>query len=88
MENLEGKAGIYIIENLINNKIYVGSSINLKRRKYFHFNYLRNNKHGNKHLQLSFNKYGEECFNFKIIECISVSKNMESTKNILIKRAQ
>lgn len=62
------EAGIYIIENIVNNKIYVGSSSNLLFRKWQHFSSLRNNKHHNKHLQYSFNKYKEENFNFYILE--------------------
>lgn len=68
--------GIYKITNIINNKIYVGQAgkgLNtiegrIKSHKYD----LKNNKHGNKHLQSSYNKYtllyGEYCFTFEIIE--------------------
>ncbi len=63
--------GIYKIINTSNNKIYIGSSSNLKKRKSNHFHYLKNNKHPNKHLQSSYNKYGNEYFIFEIIEeCI------------------
>lgn len=59
--------GIYKIENLINGKLYIGQSINLRRREVKHFTELRNNKHVNKHLQRAFNKYGEENFKFGIM---------------------
>jgi group I intron endonuclease len=62
--------GIYKIVNLINNKIYVGSSNNFNNRKYNHFSYLRNNRHYNKHLQQSFNKYGSDNFIFETIEYV------------------
>ena len=51
--------GIYAIENLLNGKIYVGSSMNLNRRKAQHLYALRNNCHHNSHLQSAFNKHGE-----------------------------
>lgn len=63
------KSGIYFIKNIMNNKIYIGRSINIPSRLSKHKYYLRNNKHHNKHLQNSFNKYGESNFKFlKILE--------------------
>jgi len=60
--------GIYKITNKKNNKIYVGSSANLERRYYYHLNSLRKNKHYNIHLQRSFNRDGEESFEYSILE--------------------
>lgn len=60
-------SGIYKITNLINNKIYIGSTVNLKNREYVHFYELKNNKHINPHLQHSFNKYGIDNFKFEIL---------------------
>ena len=63
-------SGIYQITNSINGKIYIGSSVNLATRKRDHFKHLRSNKHQNEHLQNSFNKHGESCFDFSILhEC-------------------
>lgn len=64
-------SGIYQIINTTNNKIYVGSSINLKQRFNDHKKLLRHNKHPNNHLQSSWIKYGETNFKFKIIEFIN-----------------
>lgn len=61
-------SGIYQIRNKIDNKIYIGSAINLKRRKGQHFHKLIKNKHCNKYLQFSFNKNGKDNFLFEIIE--------------------
>ena len=72
--------GIYKITNLINNKIYIGSSKNLKKRLNDHFSYLKRNKHGNNHLQASYNKHGLNYFTTEIIE--------ECDLTILIKREQ
>lgn len=60
--------GIYIIRNKINNKVYVGQSVNTKLRITNHKTLLRNNKHENKYLQNSYNKYGYKNFEFKVIE--------------------
>lgn len=60
--------GIYKITNLINNKIYIGSSANLSKRYYYHLNSLRNNNHYNIHLQRAYNIDGENSFKFDIIE--------------------
>ena len=62
--------GIYKITNKINNKCYIGQSINVENRIEGHIKDLINNKHKNKHLQSSFNKYGFINFSFEIIkEC-------------------
>ena len=60
--------GIYKITCLVNGKFYIGSSINLKRRHYWHFHALHLNHHHNKHLQKSYNRHGKEQFIFEIIE--------------------
>jgi len=60
--------GIYIINNLVNNKSYIGQSINIEKRFKAHLNSLKNNKHDNSYLQNSWNKYGKENFEFKILE--------------------
>ena len=59
---------IYKITCLINNKVYIGQTIDFKRRKYEHFNRLNKNKSDNKYLQEDYNKYGKENFKFEIIE--------------------
>lgn len=63
--------GIYCIQNKLNNKIYIGSCIRSFRERFNeHKHYLRNNKHHSIFLQRSWNKYGEDKFEFKIIEYV------------------
>jgi group I intron endonuclease len=62
--------GIYTIFNNISRKIYVGSSINIKARWDIHRKHLRTGVHGNHYLQRSFDKYGEEAFEFYIQEVV------------------
>lgn len=61
-------SGIYKITNLINNKSYIGSAVNLKLRLQNHYYELNKGTHSNKYLLRSFNKYGEDNFNVEIIE--------------------
>jgi group I intron endonuclease len=62
-------AFVYKIENTANGKFYVGSTYRPKHiRKYEHLSSLRKNSHPNDYLQKSFNKYGENCFSFVIVE--------------------
>jgi len=58
----------YKIESLINGHLYIGITINPKRRRKAHFTELRCNCHDNSYLQAAFKKYGEENFIFSIIE--------------------
>jgi len=62
------KIGIYKIECVINQKKYIGQSLNIEIRGKRHLRELSNNCHWNTHLQHSFNKYGIDNFLFEIIE--------------------
>ena len=59
--------GIYQIKNITNDRIYIGQTVSLKRRKIEHFRRLKNNNHHNSYLQNDFNKCGKKCFEFQII---------------------
>lgn len=61
-------SGIYTIRNTKNGKVYVGSSMNVRSRWYFHKNDLRKNKHHSLLLQRAWNKDGEDSFRFSIVE--------------------
>lgn len=62
------KPVIYKIRNVANNKFYVGSTTNTRERFRNHRKTLRGNRHHCLHLQASWNKYGEDCFKFEVVE--------------------
>lgn len=65
------KSGIYLIHNIINNKFYIGSSINISSRWKTHRYDLKANTHHNTHLQGAYNIHGKNSFSFSILEeCI------------------
>lgn len=67
-------SGIYCIENNVNLKRYIGQSKNIFARWRMHKSALKNNRHKNSHLQNAWNKYGEDSFNFIILEKCDVDK--------------
>ena len=79
-------SGIYSIRNLLNNKMYIGSALNLSRRMVQHFNALRKNKHHNQHLQNAFNKYEEESFTWEVLEFVEDKTQLISVEEVYIKR--
>jgi len=70
-------SGIYKIKNKTNNKVYIGSSINLKDREYKHFWMMKKNIHDNLFLQNSFNRDGIENFIFEVIDYCDVHSLVE-----------
>ena len=71
------KSGVYQIKNEKNNKIYIGSSINLYERLITHVSDLRKGKHPNSYLQRSWNKYGEDHFDISILDLCDKEKVRE-----------
>jgi group I intron endonuclease len=68
--------GVYMICNIANNKIYIGSSFNVYARISAHIRLLNKGKHENEYLQHSFNKHKKECFEFVMLEtCEKNDKN-------------
>ena len=59
--------GIYKILNLSNNKFYIGSTINLNKRKSEH-NCKNNSFRGNSIIRSAILKYGTSCFKFEVLE--------------------
>lgn len=66
-QNTYRKSGIYLIRNTVNGKCYIGSAKNLYDRLHQHKCLLKQNRSHNKHLQYSWNKYGD-VFKVEILE--------------------
>jgi len=64
-------SGVYYIQNILDDKIYIGSSVNINRRIVAHFAALRRNGHQSYRLQSAFNKDGESNFVSGIIEAVT-----------------
>jgi len=75
------ESAIYSIVNSVNGKMYVGSAVNLQKRRGTHLSRLRKNNHHSIALQNAFNKYTEDNFSFELIEYVQ-------EKELLIKREQ
>ena len=66
------KFGVYKITNIITQKVYVGSTTkSFSERWSNHLKLLRKGVHSNQYLQRSFSKYGEDSFEFTILEICS-----------------
>lgn len=63
------KSGIYQISNL-DGTLYVGSAVNLTKRKGNHFYCLREGNHPNIHLQRAWNRDGADAFTFSVLEYV------------------
>jgi group I intron endonuclease len=94
MSEKKTNCGIYKITNLIPNektgicKVYIGSSKNLKSRKYEHFRTLENKSHNNKYLLRAYEKYGKDNFKFEHIKYIEKYEDALKIKEELLKWEQ
>jgi len=66
--------GIYQIKNIVNGKVYIGSSKRIGSRWKDHIRMLNNNKHHSLHLQSAWNMYGPDNFEFSVLEKCSVDE--------------
>lgn len=73
--------GVYLITCTKNKKRYVGSSLDIRSRWNKHKQQLRIGEHHNRHLQFSWNKYGERYFKLSVLEVtkpgIRISREIE-----------
>ena len=79
------KPGIYVIENIVNNKKYVGKSKNVYKRIHQHVSdilILERNYNENPHLLNSVNHYGLDNFKYYIVEEIIQDENLEDNLKI------
>lgn len=77
--------GIYKIQNLINKKVYIGSTMKCFYNRWKqHLNSLKCNCHDNSYLQYAWNKYGSSNFEFSILEIIK----KDYTRKYFLEREQ
>jgi group I intron endonuclease len=83
LSELRGKAGIYLIHNLVNSKQYVGSSKNLRKRLLYY--YSPSSLLNNQYVSRSILKYGHDNFSLVILEFVEIH---EKLRDILLSREQ
>lgn len=66
--NLNKTSGIYKITNIVNNRCYIGSSVQIGIRFQQHKSRLKKDKHHSQYLQRAWNLHGESSFIFEILE--------------------
>lgn len=71
------QSGIYRITNVINNKCYIGSSVNIYKRWLKHIVELNTARHNNQLLFRSWNKYGSNFFDFEILGFYPIDQLIE-----------
>lgn len=74
-------SGIYIIENSITKKYYIGKSLSILERWQGHYTLLKQNNHHSPELQEEFNQYGVQVFIFRILEYVSKT-DFKSSYNV------
>lgn len=68
--------GIYSITNRANGKVYIGSSKNIENRIYRHKQMLKTGKHHSYKLQEAWIEFGENNFEFSIIQNVEEEINL------------
>jgi hypothetical protein len=67
-------SGVYQILCVPNGKFYIGSAVDLWARWHHHRRLLRRGTHGNRYLQQAWSKFGEERFEFSVLEYVEASE--------------
>ncbi len=71
-------AGIYKITCIPTGKIYIGSSLCIRKRWYTHRTNLRRGSHNNAYLQNAWDKHGADAFTFEVIESVLFVEDLMS----------
>lgn len=86
-ENLKGVGGVYQITNLINNKIYIGSTKDLFERNSCHIR-RSNQPYHNEELYQEIREFGIENFTFTVIEIVEKENIRLAKEQALIMQKQ
>lgn len=63
-----GQPGVYAIINIVTGKMYIGGTVDLRKRLLKHFDFLEKGKHHSSHLQASWAKHGACAFDCNVLE--------------------
>jgi group I intron endonuclease len=69
-------AGIYVIYNTVNDKLYIGSAVSMHRRLGEHRRLLQNGVHPSSVLQRAWNKYGAGAFEWGCLEVVACKEEL------------
>lgn len=75
---------IYFIKNVVNDKMYIGSAKDLYERWYEHRRRLKRGDHYNSYLQSSWSKYGEENFEFGVLEYLDDADELITREQVYL----
>lgn len=70
MDSIPRTSGVYQIRCIPTGKVYIGSAIDLVKRRNSHWKDLKDRRHHNIHLQRAWDKYGEASFIFEVVELV------------------
>ncbi|MCS7004361.1 MAG: GIY-YIG nuclease family protein [Cytophagales bacterium] len=79
------RSGVYVIRNSVDNRIYIGSSVQLYRRYQTHCQELENGTHHSKSLQRFYNKYGKNKLSFEVLAFCAPDKTFSTEQKYLNK---
>ncbi len=79
---------IYSIKNIKNNNEYIGSARSFKKRIACHKKQLKANSHHSIYLQRAWIKYGEEYFEFSVLENVDLKENLIKREQFWIDNSQ
>lgn len=71
---------IYKIRNVVNDNFYVGSTTDTRVRFQAHKRRLKQGKHQSPHMQAAWNKYGEDCFKFEVVEVVDSPEDLHEAE--------
>lgn len=75
--------GIYCIQNIVNNKVYIGKAKNIYARMKQHvYNLDKKSKDENRHLISAWHKYGSENFKCFIVETLELDEQLLKDKEL------
>jgi group I intron endonuclease len=80
--------GVYMIQNLLNGRFYIGASNCVYQRVLNHMSELRRNRSGHKLLQEDWLEYGEESFVFIQLDTCDSKEEMNKQEELWLRKAK